>query len=105
MKPSLAFLLFGISILASFGAWGVVAWLVFWPRLSTSPRRAALTALVAPHLFRFVGLSFLVPGVVSPALPASLAKQVAYGDLTAMGLAFVAIAALARGAAWATAAV
>jgi hypothetical protein len=34
------------------------------------------------HEFQFLGLAFVVPGVVSPELPTSFAQSVAYGDLT-----------------------
>jgi hypothetical protein len=54
---------------------------------------------------RFLGLSFLVVGVVSPSLPAAFAKPAAYGDLVAGILAIAAMIALANGASWATAAV
>jgi len=54
---------------------------------------------------RFIGLSFLLPGVVSPSLPREWAAPAAYGDLAAGVLAIVATAALAAGAAWAAAAV
>jgi len=57
---------FAISVLMSFVAFGVVTKLYLWPWLQTRRRNEALLALVVPHLFRFVGLSFLVPGVVSP---------------------------------------
>src|SRR4029453_11877855 len=46
------------------------------------------------HAFRFVGLSFLVPGVVSPELPAGFAQPAAYGDLATSMLALLAIATL-----------
>jgi hypothetical protein len=46
------------------------------------------------HSFRFVGLAFLVPGVVSPDLPAAYARPAAYGDLATAILALLAIAAL-----------
>jgi hypothetical protein len=46
------------------------------------------------HTFRFVGLAFLVPGVVSPDLPAAFARPAAYGDLATAILALLAIAAL-----------
>jgi hypothetical protein len=54
---------------------------------------------------RFIGLSFLVTGVVSPELPAAFAASAAYGDLIAGVLAIVATVALARRASWATGAV
>ena len=60
--------LFGLSILMSFVAFGVVTKLYIWPRLRPMVREEALLVLVIPHTFRFVGLSFLVPGVVSPSL-------------------------------------
>jgi hypothetical protein len=49
------------------------------------------------HSFRFIGLAFLVPGVVLPDLPpafAAFARPAAYGDLTAAVLALLALAAL-----------
>jgi hypothetical protein len=58
------------------------------------PREDALKVLAVPHLFRFVGLSFLIPGVVSPSLASEFAAPVAYGDLGATLLAFMAVAAL-----------
>ena len=51
--------LFGLSILISFVAFGLVTRLYVWPWLQRTPRNEALTALVVPHAFRFVGLSFL----------------------------------------------
>ncbi len=46
------------------------------------------------HTFRFVGLAFQVPGVVSADLPAAFARPAAYGDLATAILALLAIAAL-----------
>jgi hypothetical protein len=43
-----------------------------------------------------VGLAFLVPGVVSPDLPAGFVRPAAYGDLTTCILALLAIASLHR---------
>ena len=59
-------------------------------------RDDALLPLVVPHTFRFIGLSFLVPGVVSPALPSAFAAPAAYGDLVATILAIAAALALFR---------
>jgi hypothetical protein len=86
--------LFGLSVLMSFVATGIVIKLYVWPRLRVMGREDALIALAVPHSFRFVGLSFLVPGVVSPSLPSAFAVPVAYGDLVAAILAVVAIWAL-----------
>src|SRR5262249_57410849 len=90
--------LFGLSILMSFVAFGLVTNLYIWPRLRTLERDEALVPLVVLHTFRFIGLSFLVPGVVSPALPLALAfaAPAAYGDLVAALLAGAATVALSR---------
>jgi hypothetical protein len=98
------FALFGISTLMSLVSSGVIAQLYAWPRLRTMNRDRALLVLVAPHMFlRFIGLSFLVPGVVSPSLPTAFAVPAAYGDLVAGILAVAATVALSRQTSWASA--
>jgi hypothetical protein len=85
--------LYGTGIAFSFIAWGMVtAWYV-WPELRRRSRAEALRPLLLLHCFRFVGLSFLVPGVVSPDLPVQFAGPAAYGDLIAAVLALLALAA------------
>jgi hypothetical protein len=97
-----AFALFGVSVLASFVSSGIAARLFAWPRLQNTDPNHALTLLVAPHMFlRFIGLSFLVPGVVSPLLPAGFAIPAAYGDFIACILAIVATVALVNRTSWA----
>jgi hypothetical protein len=64
---------------------GYVAWLLCFraymlPKLRSMDRVEALRAIAALHSFRFFGLVFILPGVVSPALPASFAVFAAYGD-------------------------
>jgi hypothetical protein len=86
--------LMGLSILMSFLAFGMVTKLYIWPRLQVMRREDALIALVVPHAFRFVGLSFLVPGVVSSSLAPDFAIPAAYGDLVAAILAVIATLAL-----------
>ena len=98
--------IFGLSALLSLVSSVVIARLYVWPWLRTRDRNQALVPLVAPHMFlRFIGLSFLVPGVVSPALPAAFAVPAAYGDLVAGILAVIATIALAKRLPWAVAAV
>src|SRR6516165_1859572 len=92
--------LFGLSILMSFLACGIVTRLYIWPRLRVIAREDALLPLVVPHMFRFVGLSFLVPGVVSPTLPSAFAVPAAYGDLVAAILAVIATLALSAHTSW-----
>jgi hypothetical protein len=97
------FALFGASILASFVSSAVAARLFVFPRLRNTDPNRALTLLVAPHMFlRFIGLSFLVPGVVSPLLPVEFAAPAAYDDFIAGILAIVATIALVDGTSWAT---
>ena len=87
---------FGLSVMMSFVAFGLVTTRYIIPRLRSRPRNDALVSLVVPHAFRFIGLSFLVPGVVSPSLPRALAAPAAYGDLVAAVLAIAATFALIR---------
>jgi hypothetical protein len=94
--------LFGLSVLMSFVAFGLVTTLYIWPRLRIRERDDALVPMVVPHTFRFVGLSFLVPGVVSPSLPSAFAAPAAYGDLVAALLAVAATIALSGRASLAT---
>ena len=93
--------LFGLSVAMSFIASGIIAWLFVWPRLKVMSRDDALLPLVVPHTFRFVGLSFLVPGVVSPSLAPAFAAPAAYGDLGAAILAIAAVFSLRYRTLWA----
>jgi hypothetical protein len=93
--------LFGLSVAMSFIASGIIAWLFVWPRLKVMSRDDALLPLVVPHTFRFVGLSFLVPGVVSPSLAPAFAAPAAYGDLGAAILAIAAVFSLTYRTRWA----
>jgi hypothetical protein len=58
-------LLFGMSVAFGVVARAVVTCLYIWPELRARSRIDALRPLLALHGFRFIGLSFLVPGVVS----------------------------------------
>src|SRR5262245_52535077 len=67
------------------------------PLLRAQARVDALRPLLLLHSFRFVGLAFLVKGVVAPELPAAFAVPAAYGDLIAAVLALIVLAALRSG--------
>jgi len=56
---------FFASIAFSLIAWGMVAARYIWPDLRIRQRTEALRPLLILHSFRFLGLAFLVPGVVS----------------------------------------
>ena len=85
---------FGISVGFSFVVWGIVTYQYVWPALCSQPRANALHPLLLLHSFRFVGLAFLIPGVVSPELPMAFAGPAAYGDLATAILALLALATL-----------
>jgi hypothetical protein len=78
---------FFVSIAFSLIAWGIVAARYIWPELRGRGRAEALRPVLILHSFRFIGLAFLVPGVVSPDLPSAFAHSAAYGDLAAAILA------------------
>jgi hypothetical protein len=91
MLPQLYFF---VSIAFSFTAWGIVAARYIWPELRLRQRADALRPLLILHSFRFMGLAFLVPGVVSPDLPPAFAYSAAYGDFIAATLALLSLLAL-----------
>jgi hypothetical protein len=91
MKPQLWFF---TSVAFSFLAWGIVGARYIWPALRARSRAEALRPLLVLNTFRFLGLSFLVPGVVSPDLPSTFAHAAAYGDLIAAILALFSLLSL-----------
>lgn len=91
MMPQSAFV---ISVLLGLVVWSIIATRYLWPALRSRPRTEALPPLLLLHAFRFVGLAFLVPGVVSPDLPDAFAHPAAYGDLATSVLALLSIATL-----------
>jgi hypothetical protein len=95
MLPQLCFF---VSIAFGFIAWGIVAKRYIWPKLRLLRRAEALRPLLILHSFRFMGLAFLVPGVVSPELPSAFAHSAAYGDILAATLALLSLVSLPRGA-------
>ncbi|MGF6964648.1 hypothetical protein OKW43_001653 [Paraburkholderia sp. WC7.3g] len=75
---------------------GYVAWLLcfgtyVWPKLRSMTAFDAQRAIATLHSFRFFGLAFLLPGVVSAQLPASFAVFAAYGDFATGVLAMLAL--------------
>jgi hypothetical protein len=86
--------LFGISVAFGLTAWGAVAWQYIWPALRERSSPESLKPILLLHGFRFLGLAFMVPGVVSTDLPAAFAQPVAYGDFITAILALLALATL-----------
>ena len=95
--------IFGLQFGLSLVLWSLIAkwWLAPW--LQKKSQHQALACLTLPHAFRFMGMVFLVPGVVAQSLPHAFATSAAYGDLAAALLALLALIALRSGWAWALA--
>ncbi len=93
--------IFVLQLLLSLVVWGLIArwWLVPW--LAPMSQHQALVYLTLPHAFRYMGMVFLVPGVVAQPLPESFATPAAYGDLATGVLALLALLALRTGRGWA----
>lgn len=86
--------LFGITVVFGLAVWATVAWHYIWPALREYPYPENLKPILLLHGFRFLGLAFVIPGVVSPDLPAAFAQPVAYGDLISASLALLALSTL-----------
>ncbi|MBS0453888.1 MAG: hypothetical protein JSS14_21515 [Proteobacteria bacterium] len=86
--------IFGISVVFGLVASSTFGALYLWPWLHGRSRVDALRPLLVIHAFRYIGLSFLVPGVVAPDLPMTFARSAAWGDLAAAVLALLALATL-----------
>jgi len=84
-------LFFGVSILMSLIAWNQAGNRYFGFRNKDREFKTAVTPILLLHSFRFIGLSFLVPGVVNAGLDPSWAVPAAVGDMTAAVLALTAL--------------
>jgi len=89
--------IFGLQVLLSFVLYVLIARWYVAPRLAALPLDRALQPLLLLHAFRHLGMVFLVPTVVGPAVPASFSVPAAYGDLLAGLLALAALVALRGG--------
>jgi hypothetical protein len=95
MPPHIAF---RMSVPFGLIAWGTVTALYIWPELRGLAPTDAVRPLLVLHSFRYVGLAFLVPGVVSPELPAAFARPAALGDIVSALLALLALLGLGSAA-------
>ena len=94
MSPQICFF---VSVAFGLIAWGIVTAQYIWPALRLRQQAGALRPLLILHSFRFIGLAFLVPGVVSPDLPSAFAHSAAYGDIIAATLALISLLSLPPG--------
>jgi hypothetical protein len=86
--------LFQIHLVAGYVAWLLCFGTYLLPWLRSMDHLAAHRAIATLHSFRFFGLVFLLPGVVSPDLPAGFAVFAAWGDFATGVLAMLALAAV-----------
>lgn len=86
--------IFGLQFISSLLVIGLLAKWVLAPWLAKQSQREALFWLTIPHAFRYIGMVFLVPGVVAQPLPEDFSIPAAYGDLLAAVLALLALIAL-----------
>ena len=97
------FEIFGVQFLGSLLLYTLVARWYIAPRLAAMSLPTALQPLLLHHTTRTLGMTLLVSAVVGPAVPRAFAVQVAYGDLIAVVLALLSIAALRSRASFALA--
>src|SRR6266851_1838266 len=88
MSPEI---IFQIHLVLGYVAWLLCFGVYVWPRLKSMDRVEAQRAIATLHSFRFFGLVFILPGVVSPDLPADFAVFAAYGDFATGVLAMLAL--------------
>ncbi len=82
---------FFISYTIAFISFGLIGKWYLWPAIKDRDAKTALSPLLIYATLRVNGLMFLMPGLVSPDLPKNFAVPTAYGDLTAVILALIAL--------------
>ncbi|OYY72110.1 MAG: hypothetical protein B7Y47_05165 [Sphingomonas sp. 28-63-12] len=86
--------IFWIQILTTVIVLTLIAVWYVWPALIRVSRNSALIILLFVHVFRYLGMTLLVKGMVDPNLPGAFLSSAAYGDLLAAALALASIFAL-----------
>jgi hypothetical protein len=82
--------IFRVQMLLGLVTWALVVVTYLVPWLNSLGRAEAQRAIAALNVFRFLGLVFILPGVVGPNLSAGFAVPAAYGDLATSLLAICA---------------
>ena len=83
-----------VQILVNLVAWSSLAIAFARPRLAELDGRRALRWLIAPQMFRVIGMTLLASNVAGPGLPAAFRERVATGDFITSLLAIITFAAL-----------
>lgn len=84
-------LIFQVHLVLGYVAWLLVFGAYILPWFNSMDRISVHRAIATLHSFRFFGLVFIVPGIVSPNLPATFATFAAYGDFATGLLAMLAL--------------
>lgn len=87
-------LIFFTQMITSFFVIGILVKWFAVPWLSEKSLNIVLMILIAPHAFRHIGLTFLVPTVTTPEIPLQFAMLTAWGDYLSAVLAMLALFAL-----------
>ncbi|MGN6640913.1 MAG: hypothetical protein ACTHJ8_18530 [Mucilaginibacter sp.] len=82
-------ILFAVSVLTGLIMWNKISRRYLWLPYKNLELKKATQPILLLHLFRFAGLSFLIPGVVHAGLNAAWAIPAAFGDFAAAVLAFI----------------
>lgn len=93
-----------VSLVMALALFGLAAKWYYWPWATRVSLKDAATPILLMNATRFLGLGFLVPGLVSTELNPMFATTAAYGDLAAACLALFALYMLRRDLPGATAA-
>ena len=89
--------LFIAEFALALSAWVLIAWNWVFPWLKNKTKTEAVMILLIPQMMRFVGINFVVPGVVGTDMPKDLASQIALWDATTSFLAIIGILLLKSG--------
>lgn len=84
--------IFQLSVALGIISWSFVAYKYIWPKIKGMSLVKASESLLTVHIFRYIGLAFLVPGFVGVDLPYEFSIGAAIGDITAASLAWLCLA-------------
>jgi len=94
------FFILASQMLIDYIALGLISVIYVYPRLVRAPLLNALTAITFVHAFRFLGASYLNPGLSGLDPASSWALAAGFGDLTVSVLAIAAIVSMRIKAPW-----
>lgn len=79
--PTNSVAIFWMQLFVSIVVFSIITVWYVWPALIKMQRNSALVALLFVHVFRYVGMTELVTGMIDPKLPGEFVYSAAYGDL------------------------